>query len=173
MGPKAKKKGKKRHMTITSSHPAVLEALTRHDAKMDLRSRDDMDIERTLKQPSDAPDLVQSTFGQNSENIEIKTHTFDNLFGVPDKINIPERYVPDQAEESSPEERKTRLKKADSIRRMLADSSATPVVKRKESGEKEVNMNEDKRQREQILALNQVLAQQVLQKSRKVSGPRD
>lgn len=31
-------------------------------------------------------------------------------------------------------------------------------------------MNEDKRQREQILALNQVLAQQVLQKSRKVSG---
>ena len=94
--PKAKKKGKKRHMTITSSHPAVLEALTRHDAKMDLRSRDDMDIERTLKQPSDAPDLVQSTFGQNSENIEIKTHTFDNLFGVPEKINIPERYVPDQ-----------------------------------------------------------------------------
>ena len=94
--PKAKKKGKKRHMTITSSHPAVLEALTRHDAKMDLRSRDDMDIERTLKQPSDAPDLVQSTFGQNSENLEIKTQTFDNLFGVPDKINIPERYVPDQ-----------------------------------------------------------------------------
>ena len=80
------------------------------------------------------------------------------------------------------------MKKADSIRRMLADSSATPVVKSrfcshltriyfssfvcagKESGEKEVNMNEDKRQREQILALNQVLAQQVLQKSRKVSG---
>merc|ERR1719282_1486556 len=170
--PKAKKKGKKRHMTITSSHPAVLEAISRHDAKMDLRSRDDMDIERTLKQPSDAPDLVQSTYGQN-ENTEFKTNALDNLFGVPEKINIPERYVPDQVEEASPEEKKTRLKKADSIRRMLADSSATPVVKRKESGEKEVNMNEDKRQREQILALNQVLAQQVLQKSRKVSGPRD
>ena len=91
--PKAKKKGKKRHMTITSSHPAVLEALSRHDAKMDLRSRDDLDIERTLKQPSDAPDLVQSTYGQ-AENVDFKN--FDNMFGVPDKISIPERYVPDQ-----------------------------------------------------------------------------
>ena len=54
-----------------------------------------MDIERTLKQPSDAPDLVQSTYGQN-ENTEFKTNALDNLFGVPEKINIPERYVPDQ-----------------------------------------------------------------------------
>lgn len=89
--PKAKKKGKKRHMTITSSHPAVLEAINRHDAKMEaLRSRDDLDIERTLKQPSDAPDLVQSTYGQT------ESAAIDNLFGVPNKINIPERYVPDQ-----------------------------------------------------------------------------
>ena len=94
--PKAKKK-KKRHMTITSSHPAVLEALNRHDAKMEegrVRSRDDLDIERTLKQPSDAPDLVQSTYSQ--QEAEFRSNAFDNLFGVPDKINIPERYVPDQ-----------------------------------------------------------------------------
>ena len=95
--PKAKKKGKKRHMTITSSHPAVLEALNRHDAKMEegrVRSRDDLDIERTLKQPSDAPDLVQSTYTQ--QDSEFRSNAFDNLFGVPEKINIPERYVPDQ-----------------------------------------------------------------------------
>merc|ERR1712165_329060 len=162
------KKKKKRHMTITSSHPAVLEALNRHDAKMEegrVRSRDDLDIERTLKQPSDAPDLVQSTYGQ-TENVDFKN--FDNMFGVPEKISIPERYVPDQPDEASPEEKKTRLKKADSIRRMLADSSATPVVRRKDS-DKEINLNEEKRQREQILALNQVLAQQVLQKSRSAS----
>ena len=36
-----------------------------------------------------------------------------------------------QPDEASPEEKKTRLKKADSIRRMLADSSATPVVRSK------------------------------------------
>merc|ERR1719471_2518598 len=170
--PKAKKKGKKRHMTITSSHPAVLEAINRHDAKMDLRSRDDLDIERTLKQPSDAPDLVQSTYPGQSENNSDPRSNIDNLFGVPEKIQIPERYVPDQPDEASPEERRTRLKKADSIRRMLADSSATPVVKRKES-DKEINMSEEKKQREQLLALNQVLAQQVLQKSRSVSVPRE
>merc|ERR1712019_21066 len=147
--PKAKKK-KKRHMTITSSHPAVLEALNRHDAKLEevrVRSRDDLDIERTLKQPSDAPDLVQSTYTQQES--EFRSNAFDNLFGVPEKINIPERYVPDQREESSPEEKRTRLKKADSIRKMLADSS-TPVVKRKES-DKSINMNGEKKQREQIL----------------------
>ena len=94
--PKAKKKGKKRHMTITSSHPAVLEAINRHDAKMDLRSRDDLDIERTLKQPSDAPDLVQSTYPGQSENNSDPRSNIDNLFGVPEKIQIPERYVPDQ-----------------------------------------------------------------------------
>ena len=94
--PKAKKK-KKRHMTITSSHPAVLEALNRHDAKVEegrVRSRDDLDIERTLKQPSDAPDLVQSTYSQ--QDPEFRSNAFDNLFGVPEKIIIPERYVPDQ-----------------------------------------------------------------------------
>merc|ERR1711953_703297 len=166
------KKKKKRHMTITSSHPAVLEALNRHDAKMEevrVRSRDDLDIERTLKQPSDAPDLVQSTYTQ--QDSEFRSNAFDNLFGVPEKINIPERYVPDQREESSPEEKRTRLKKADSIRKMLADSS-TPIVKRKES-DKSINMNEEKRQREQILALNQVLAQQVIAKSRASQGQRE
>merc|ERR1719277_1987822 len=148
-------------MTITSSHPAVLEAINRHDAKMEaLRSRDDLDIERTIKQPSDAPDLVQSTYGQTESS------AIDNLFGVPNKINIPERYVPDQPEESTPEEKRTRLKKADSIRRMLADSSATPVVKRRESNQ-EINMNEEKRQREQILALNQVLAQRFFRRVEK------
>merc|ERR1711953_450678 len=166
------KKKKKRHMTITSSHPAVLEALNRHDAKMEevrVRSRDDLDIERTLKQPSDAPDLVPSTYTQ--QETEFRSNAFDNLFGVPEKINIPERYVPDQREESSPEEKRTRLKKADSIRKMLADSS-TPIVKRKES-DKSINMNEEKRQREQILALNQVLAQQVIAKSRASQGQRE
>merc|ERR1711997_1178575 len=170
--PKAKKK-KKRHMTITSSHPAVLEALNRHDAKLEegrVRSRDDLDIERTLKQPSDAPDLVQSTYSQ--QDSEFRSNALDNLFGVPEKINIPERYVPDQREESSPEEKRTRLKKADSIRKMLADSSI-PIVKRKKESDKSINMNEEKRQREQILALNQVLAQQVIAKSRASQGQRE
>lgn len=163
--PKAKKKSKKRHMTITSSHPAVLEALNRHDAKMDrTRSRDDMDMERILK-PRDAPDVVRSTYVS-----EFRTNAFDNLFGAPEKINIPERYIPEQTDEKSPEEKRTRLKKADSIRRMLADSSATPVVTRRGEKERPTSIGDDKKQREQILALNQVLARQVMEKSRAVAG---
>ena len=36
--------------------------------------------------------------------------------------------------------------------------------------DKSINMNEEKKQREQILALNQVLAQQVIAKSRASQG---
>ena len=86
-------------MTITSSHPAVLEALNRHDAKMDrTRSRDDMDMERILK-PRDAPDVVRSTYGQIES--EFRTNAFDNLFGAPEKISIPERYIPEQVQHSN------------------------------------------------------------------------
>merc|ERR1739838_133984 len=125
-----------------------------------------MDMERILK-PRDAPDVVRSTYDS-----EFRTNAFDNLFGAPEKISIPERYIPEQTDERSPEEKRTRLKKADSIRRMLADSQATPVVTRREGreGERTTNINDEKKQREQILALNQVLARQVMEKSRAVAG---
>ena len=104
-------------------------------------------------QPRDAPDVVRSTYAGEFR--------VDNLLGVPEKINIPERYVPEeqvrpdaqglevpsidatsehcqgcmrgniwftQADERSPEERRTRLKKADSIRRMLAESQANQPI---------------------------------------------
>ena len=89
--PKARKKNKKRHLTITSSHPAVMEAITRHDAKLErarLGSRDDIDIERSLKPARDAPDVVQSTYGQADD------FRVENIFGAPNKINIPERRPP-------------------------------------------------------------------------------
>lgn len=98
--PKARKKNKKRNMTITSSHPAVLEAITRHEKRQlklaaeghEGRSMDDLDLERILK-PRDAPDVVRSTYGgEEKDSIE----NIDNLFGAPNKIRIPERYVPEQ-----------------------------------------------------------------------------
>merc|ERR1712083_740417 len=131
-------------------------------------SRDDIDIERSLKPARDAPDVVQSTYGQADD------FRVENIFGAPNKINIPETRPPSpQSEEKSPEEKRTRLKKADSIRRMLADSSATPVVTRRDGAKTPTNLNEEKRQREQILALNQVLAQQVMEKSRSSRGQRE
>ena len=62
----------------------------------------------------------------------------------------------------TPEERQIRLKKADSIRKMLADSA--PVTS------KEAQDDGKKKEREQLLALNQVIAQQVMEKSRIVAG---
>jgi hypothetical protein len=80
---KARKKPlKKRHMTISGSQPAVQEALARHEAGGRGRARDDLDMERMLK-PRDAPDVVRSTY------------TGENPW-LPEKISIPERYVPEQ-----------------------------------------------------------------------------
>ena len=121
--PKVRKKPlKKRHMTISGGQPAVVEALARHDANGRTRARDDMDMERMLK-PRDAPDVVRSTYTGDPFRVE-------NLFGLPEKISIPERYRTEHEEQdkSTPEERRTRLKKADSIRRMLAESQATPQI---------------------------------------------
>ena len=39
-------------------------------------------------QPRDAPDVVRSTYAGEFR--------VDNLLGVPEKINIPERYVPEE-----------------------------------------------------------------------------
>ena len=42
------------------------------------------------------PDVIKSALDQNNEAVpKVNTSPFDNLFGVPDKITIPERYVPE------------------------------------------------------------------------------
>ena len=80
----------------------------------------------------------------------------------------------------TPEEREVRLKKADSIRRMLADqghhgepggaASGSGGASSLDSSEAKQQLDEDKKHRERLLALNQVIAQQVLEKSRMVAG---
>ena len=72
----------------------------------------------------------------------------------------------------TPEERKIRLKKADSIRRMLADSSSAGATSMEdpEDGTGGGGAKNNKKEREQLLALNQVIAQQVMEKSRIVAG---
>ena len=97
-------------------------------------------------------------------------------------IFFPDDFVQDM-DHQTPEEREVRLKKADSIRRMLADQSGTTTAgvgggdletgggaeaSSLESAEAE--RSEEKKHRERLLALNQVIAQQVLEKSRMVAG---
>ena len=65
--------------------------------------------------------MVRSTI---SQAIRINEKTIDKLLCTPDKIVIPERYVPEQeVDEPNEEEKQKRLKKTESIRRMLTDSA--------------------------------------------------
>ena len=41
------------------------------------------------------PDVIKSALDHKSEGSRISETTIDSLFGVPDKIVIPERYIPD------------------------------------------------------------------------------
>jgi hypothetical protein len=179
-----------------------MEALNEHQAKMDgARSRDDIDLEQTIKSPSSnsPPDVIRSALnkdgdqdgdGQSSDNNIVSPSStnlrmIDNLFGIPDKIVIPERYIPDtDMDNQTPEERQVRLKKADSIRRMLAeqsgpagnamnslgDSGSSLGDQSTMSAEVRQQMDDEKRQREHLLGLNQLIAQQVKERSRMVAG---
>ena len=72
-----------------------------------------------------APDVVRSTI---SQSIRINDKTIDRLFCAPDKIVIPERYVPEQeVEKVTEEEKQKRIRKTESIRRMLTGSAAVQI----------------------------------------------
>ncbi len=50
-----------------------------------------------MLKPRDAPDVVRSTYaGEGEQRRPGGDYSIDNLFGVPAKISIPERYVPEQ-----------------------------------------------------------------------------
>ena len=75
------------------------------------RSRDDLDLEQTIKSPGNnsPPDVIRSALNKDGEpdgsddnageNVISPSSTsirmIDNLFGIPEKIHIPERYIPE------------------------------------------------------------------------------
>jgi hypothetical protein len=59
------------------------------------RARDDLDMERALRRRvAGAPDVVRSTLSQRE--LKYNETTIDSILGTPNKILIPERYVPEQ-----------------------------------------------------------------------------
>lgn len=96
---------------------------------MNWRARDDLDMEVALRPRMNAPDVVRSAMagGQQQEQQQparekISENTIDKLFGAPNKIVIPERYVPEQLPELSPEEKKKRQEKVEAIKKMLSEA---------------------------------------------------
>lgn len=149
------------------------------------RARDDLDMERALRHRTDTPDVVRSTL--SSKELKYNEDTIENLLGTPDKITIPERYIPEKTPQLSPEEQQHRLRKVESIKKMLSDqtilrsipapsksteqSSSSPTSNQDEQAK--VNTSkivEEKRQREHLLQLNQILAKQVMEMSKIVAG---
>lgn len=103
------------------------------------RARDDLDMERALRPRINAPDVVRSTLSQR--DLKYNENTIDTILGTPNKIVIPERfvhfalspnnliifllfrYIPESEPILTAEEQLHRLRKADSIRKMLSETS--------------------------------------------------
>ncbi|KAH8356463.1 hypothetical protein KR200_008063 [Drosophila serrata] len=125
------------------------------------RARDDLDMEVALRPRMNAPDVIRSALGQGEK---ISENTIDNLLLAPNKIVIPERYIP---ETLSPEEKKRRQEKVESIKKMLSEA---PLSSNENETLPPSKINAEKKQREHLLQLNQILAQQVMQVSKIVAG---
>lgn len=121
-------------------------------------------MEVALRPRINAPDVVRSALGPREK---ISENTIDKLFGAPNKILIPERYVPEQPPELSAEEKKRRQEKVEVIKKMLSE---TPTIAGNDSSTSVPPTRAEKKQREHLLQLNQILAQQVMQMSKIVAG---
>ncbi|XP_063832352.1 uncharacterized protein LOC135081544 isoform X5 [Ostrinia nubilalis] len=150
-------KEKRRHYTA----PHHLSAKTLNELPKDAynqdkmgRSLDDADMERALR-TAPAPDVVRSALP--AQATRLADSTIDQLLAAPQKILIPERYIPEKPPELSPEEQQKRQEKVESIKKMLTSSSADPS--------KSPDC-EEKRQREHLLQMNQILAKQVTEMSK-------
>uniref|UniRef100_A0A2S2Q3Z7 Pleckstrin y domain-containing family A member 7 n=1 Tax=Sipha flava TaxID=143950 RepID=A0A2S2Q3Z7_9HEMI len=156
---------KRRHHTVTSVRPFSITEPYNRDG---WRARDDVDMERALR--PGAPDVVRSTMNK-TEPTKFSAETIDSILGTPGKIYIPERYIPESAP-VSPDERKKRMHKAEAIRKMLSES--TPILASEGENDEHTavgrkKMIEEKKQRDHLLQLNQILAQQVMEKSKAVA----
>uniref|UniRef100_W8BG47 Pleckstrin homology domain-containing protein n=2 Tax=Ceratitis capitata TaxID=7213 RepID=W8BG47_CERCA len=161
---------KRRHYTAPNN--VNVKAMENVQAENDMnrnntnwRARDDLDMDLALRPRMNAPDVVRSALGHGEK---ISENTIDNLLLAPNKIVIPERYIPEKTPELSPEEKKRRQEKVESIKKMLIEapiSSANDTTVSLPPSK----MNAEKKQREHLLQLNQILAQQVMQKSKIVA----
>lgn len=147
-------------------------------------------MDLALRPRINAPDVVRSALGQR--DTKISENSIDRLFAAPSKIVIPERYIAEQAPELSPEEKRRRQEKVESIKKMLAEApinqSSVSVPTRRANMDSILNtfviyiskqdapslppsqISAEKKQREHLLQLNQILAQQVMQMSKIVAG---
>lgn len=64
---------------------------------------------------------------KTSNDLDFDESLIDRILGTPDKIEIPERYIPEEEPELPPEEEQKRSQKAEAICRLLSKSNGGNV----------------------------------------------
>lgn len=160
------RRNKRRHYTISGSHP-FLEQLSPSKMPACLRSRDDMDMERCLRTVN-TPDIVRSTIKKSDVYDE---QMIDMQIGLPQKILIPERYIEVESENVSAVEQLRRSLKAANIRKMLTETVGYEDLGARGSVEAvRSKVGEEKRRRAHLLALSHTIAKEVMERSKMVAG---
>ncbi|XP_059177370.1 uncharacterized protein LOC131956792 isoform X2 [Physella acuta] len=162
-----KKNLRGRHLTISSSEPLRLEMNpTLHNSAGDLIMNKTID---------DVPDIVKSS---QTKMDQIDADIIDReVLYIPEKVLIPERYDADaDAEHLTEEDKIIRQEKAERIKRMLASQSVLSLSQQDLHKLPQYDIHKRaeqvKHERAQILTMNQELARQVTQKTKKQAAER-
>ncbi|XP_035216643.1 uncharacterized protein LOC118190060 isoform X3 [Stegodyphus dumicola] len=162
------RRSKRRHYTV-SGYQYMLDPQFMQYFKDRPRSRDDVDMERCLR-TANTPDIVRSTI-KKKEVFDDKI--IERELGLPQKIEIPERYVEVESEELSASEKLRRSLKAENICKMLSETTTTyeDVVEERSKSPEALHkkLSEEKRKRAHLLSLNRALAREVVERSKAVA----
>ncbi|XP_054713867.1 uncharacterized protein LOC129223325 [Uloborus diversus] len=164
------KKSKRRHYTV-SGYQYMLDPQFAQYFRERPRSRDDVDMERCLR-TANTPDIVRSTIKKNDVYDD---KIIERELMLPQKIEIPERYVEVEPERLSASEKLRRSQKAENICKMLSETTTSTyedvVEERSKSPEAfHKKLSEEKRKRAHLLSLNRALAREVVERSKAVAA---
>ncbi|XP_052065774.1 uncharacterized protein LOC127705489 isoform X8 [Mytilus californianus] len=157
-----KRTPKGRYMTISSSEPvkmetSLLQPASLHSVAGDLMTNNNLDM---------VPDIVKSSTTKVDQMDEVSFER--EVLAFPNKVEIPERYMPESDEESFTEEEKyRRQEKSDRLKKILTQQSIHSLSQPDVS-----NVAQEKVRRAQLLTMNQELARQVTKKSREAAAAR-
>ncbi|XP_055995511.1 uncharacterized protein LOC125648149 isoform X20 [Ostrea edulis] len=158
-----------RYMTISSSEPVRLETSLIQPTSPNTAAGDLMTNRMDM-----VPDIVKSS-QKTPQQLDEAAIEREILY-VPNKVEIPERYVPDSDDESITEEEKMkREEKAEKIKRLLTNSSVQHSLSQpdvSQVGGIHQQAHEQKIKRAHLLAVSQELAKQVTLKSRQAAAER-
>ncbi|GAB1608486.1 uncharacterized protein LOC115213919 isoform X1, partial [Argonauta hians] len=159
---KVSPRGRSRYLTISSSEPIKLEHALEQKSSLN-SAAGDLIISSSLI--NNMPDIIQSSTLDKFDEL-----TIDRELMMPEKVSIPERYMPDSDEEDiSEEEKEKRREKSERIRKVLAEQSVSSWAKTNPEEMKDglhEYIAKEKQNREKLLTITQELAMEVTRKSK-------